>query len=250
MPDSNNTLDDILRETDSLLGRARTLRLEADRFAEQLAAKKDAAGADITEATPQSVYEKAEAPLLEAVSLLQPALSARDALWVGSESTEASEDRKKLADKLADIYGQLGGLARRAGDLAHALDFYTKGRMLEENPAYRIRTTYNRVQAIVLQLLVDPSTIEDIKLLEQARSVRRMPGLDNGPWGNADTVLLSAILGDRQMMREAWQVLVDSRPSQKVFSSGILVLSSLVERLPENALLNRARALYQQHTAS
>src|SRR5690348_14860125 len=104
MPDNDASIADLIRATDSLLERAEDLRKPADEAARKAESEKDDANksASLMEEA-RLAYVNAEKPLEEAVSILQPALSTREAAWDPARSTEASSDLCDLAGKLADV---------------------------------------------------------------------------------------------------------------------------------------------------
>lgn len=192
----------------------------------------------------------AAADLSKAKDLVEPELRLREAtLATETISKLASRDRKELAMRLADSYGPLGGIARRRGEYRQALEFYRKGRELELNSAYEIKSTYNRVQWIVINILVDPSTLKEPESDVAKAAQDTLKLLQNNivpdAWTSADVILLSAILGDRRQLRQAWNDLVETKPTEDVYKSGLLVLRDLAQRLPKNETLQHAVSLYE-----
>jgi hypothetical protein len=253
MPHSEPTLEELLREPDRLIRAARNKRKEADvltRQAEDAEQGSGAANTLDTRSAVESALAEAEADLSAAARLLEPELQHREAhLGTASRSMAASEDRKKLAVRLADCYGPLGGIARRAGDYRRALELYEKGSELERNSAYEIKSTYNRVQWIVVQILIDPSSLSrsDSEVIERARGMLDLLSENLVPdaWTSADVFLLSTILGDRRRLRRAWDSLIETEPTEDVYKSGLLVLQDLAKKLPDNELLRYAIDLYK-----
>jgi tetratricopeptide (TPR) repeat protein len=245
MARSAHTLEELLREADQLLRDARKKRKEADRIVEG----SPAAGGDISPAMDE-LLKQATGDLLKAKDLIEPELRLREA----APATEtvlklASRDRSELATRLADIYGPLGGIARRRGEYQEALDFYEKGKELELNPAYGVKSTYNRVQWIVMKIFLDPSTLDktNSEVEKAAQDTLRLlqESIVRDAWTSADVILLSAILRDRRQLRRAWNDLVETKPTEDVYKSGLLVLRDLAQRLPNNDTLQRAVSLYE-----
>jgi tetratricopeptide (TPR) repeat protein len=253
MARSEHTLEELLREADKLIRAARKKRKEADdltRHAEDAEQSSGPGKALDARSAVERALAEAEADLSAAVRVLEPELRDREAnLVTASPSMAASEDRKELALRLADCYGPLGGIARRARDYRRALEFYGKGRELEMNAAYEIKSTYNRVQWIVMQILVDPSSLSrpDGEVIERASGMLELlsENIVQDAWTSADVILLSAILGDRRRLRRAWDTLVETNPTEDVYKSGLLVLHNLAKRLPDNELLRDAIDLYK-----
>jgi hypothetical protein len=222
-PDPN--LEALLREADDLMRQARGARKNHD-------------------------YDVAESALHKAAGLLEPELHDRE-IHLGDTANVmgASEDRRALAVRLADCFGPLGGIARRRGDYRCAYKLYAKGRELELNEAYNIQSTYNRIQWIVAQILIDPASISnpDGTLATEANEILKLlsRSSDKDPWASADVLLLSSILKDRRRARGAWSDLVDARPIQDVYESGLPVLCELAGKLPDNDLLRDTIAKYR-----
>jgi tetratricopeptide (TPR) repeat protein len=246
MTQPEEPLEYLLHEADRLIRQARKERKEAD----VLTTGSEDSSSQSEFAKPRVALLAAERSLIEAVNLLEPELRLREAKLVArSLSIAASEDRKELAVRLADCYGPLGGIARRLGDYQRAAEFYGKGKDLEQNAAYEIKSTYNRVQWIVAHILQNPASIshEDGELVNYAKDVLALlrDGIVQDAWTSADILLLSAILGDRRSLRRAWKTLVDAKPIPDVYKSGLLVLSEVSAKLPGNELLPYAVDQYR-----
>jgi tetratricopeptide (TPR) repeat protein len=244
MARSEHTLEELLREADQLLRDARKKRKEADRVVGS-----PVAGGDIPPATDE-LLKQATGDLLKAKDLIEPELRLREA----APATEtvlklASRDRSELATRLADSYGPLGGIARRRREYQEALDLYEKGKELELNPAYGVKSTYNRVQWIVMKIFLDPSTLDktNSEVAKAAQDTLRLlqESIVRDAWTSADVILLSAILRDRRQLKRAWDDLVETKPTEDVYKSGLLVLRDLAQRLPNNQTLQQAVSLYE-----
>ena len=154
-----------------------------------------------------------------------------------------------MALRLADCYGSLGGIARRKNDHRGALEWYDKDREVEADPAYEITSTYNRVQSIVMQILVDQSSLSRAAgdLIGRTRSLLDLLSgiLLPDAWTSADIILLAVISGNRRRLRRGWDALIDNEPTDDVYKSGLLVLKDLEGKLSDNALLSHAIGLYE-----
>ena len=253
MAHAETTLEELLQKADKLIRDARNRRKEADALSRRAEGAKQ--GTDPGEASDvrsgrEKALAEAGADYAAAVRLLEPELQRRESLLAtASSSMVASDDRKELAVRLADCHGSLGGIARRADDYRGALEFYGKGRDLEANAAYEIKSTYNRVQWIVLQILVDPSSVSrpGTQVIERARGMLDLlsESIVQDVWTSADVVLLSAILEDRRRLRRAWDSLVGNEPTEDVYKSGLLVLNDLAKAWSSNEVLASAVDLYR-----
>lgn len=149
---------------------------------------------------------------------------------------ETRSDRaahRHAAQVLADQCGRLGGTLRRSGDLPAALDAYRRGAQLERD--WSLDATYNRTNAIVIQVIVDPrgtSALDDdlgavLELLEaQVEGPRRRE-----LWAWADLGLLSLVGGrDRAAMR-AYGNLVELGPEPVFVDSVLAVLRQVRDQV-------------------
>lgn len=88
----------------------------------------------------------------EAVRVLQEELDALD-----PDSPALAGERKESAHRLADYWGRLGGIYRRADMIPEGIDAYRHGMEIERQ--YRLDDSYNLTNWIVLQLLDDPTRL-------------------------------------------------------------------------------------------
>jgi tetratricopeptide (TPR) repeat protein len=117
--------------------------------------------------------------------------------------------RNRIAEKLADVYGQQGGRYRSMGDLDKALEKYVRGREIEQDARYGIVNSYNLTNSLVVPILQDPAnlakSLESIRkaageVARQARGKRR-----DQWWSWADLGLLSLLSGDEDQALEAYR---------------------------------------------
>lgn len=235
---------DVLCRADVFVGRARDRRDQADKALQAASAPQPA----------QSVIEpavalmRAQRLLCCAVRLLQTALGPQDDDDAESgEPRIVTKEQQQLAAKLADVHGSLGGIARRDGQLDRALQHYHAGAALERDPAYEIQSTYNRGQAIVLQLLIDPAQRDAATWKREANQLllRLCARADPDVWAAANIVLVAALLGDQDRFENGLAALHRGEPSHDVFSSGLRVLQELQEAMPPTWLLDEAVAWYR-----
>ena len=172
----------------------------------------------------ETAFAAAETEYLAAVKLLEPKLRRSQQAGDCVTRRGASEDRNYFAFRLADCYGSLGGIARRKNDHRGALEWYDKDREVEADPAYQITSTYNRVQSIVMQILVDQSSLSRaaVDLIARTRSllspiVRHSPPRRHGPAPTSSS--LPAILRQSSNTRRGWDALIDN--SQPMTSTSL-----------------------------
>ncbi|MFN7922294.1 MAG: tetratricopeptide repeat protein [Bryobacteraceae bacterium] len=187
----------------------------------------------------------AEASLRKAIKILEAELSRHD-LERYKDVSSAPEDIREAADRLADCYGSLAGILRRQGQVDEALQFYEKGKKLEEREEFLIKSTYNRVQWIVTSLQQRPPA--DGKLgadvASTIASVRELIGPSDDPWISADRALLAALDGDKKATIDVLDALGATKPIKDVYKSGLPVVQRLHKLLPGNAALAQAESWY------
>jgi hypothetical protein len=168
----------------------------------------------------------------------------------------ASEEVRIAAEMLADILGSLAGIQRRQGRDAEALENYRQGMAIEQNERYLVTSTYNRVQWLVLGVIMRPETVGSVEvqsllaqtlgtLQRQIATTRR-----DDPWALCDLVLLAALADDRMLAEEAFRLLTSLNPVSDVYVSGFRVLEQLHETLPGNAAIGEAIQWYAPFCSS
>lgn len=197
--------------------RSRALQLGAGikrREADEQRAKHSASGAS-AQAAERRMLEDATSRLLDATSLLKGALKSC-----------SLDDARAIAAQLADCYGSLGGISRRQQDYEAALNWYSLGKDLEENREYRVQSTYNRVQWLVLKSLLDKKLPPDLQRIQDA-VIARITNGRRDPWVFADLGLLATLNGDERAARRAFREIDGLAPIRDVYSSGFAVLNDL-----------------------
>src|SRR5262249_10334339 len=90
------------------------------------------------------------------------------------------------------------------------LDSYTQGSRLELDERFEIVNTYNRTNAIILTLLLDPGAVESEELQAESRQLADQLGSQvegsrtNDVWAWADLGLLSLLTGQFERAGEAY----------------------------------------------
>jgi hypothetical protein len=139
------------------------------------------------------------------------------------------EERKEIAQQLADYWGRLGGMYRRRAMAAEGIEAYGRGKELERE--YKLDESYNRTNWIVLKLLDDPAQLEALQpeidettllIAAQVRGPRR-----DEWWAWADLGLLRHLGGQPAEARTAYEQFqrAGARPSD--YRSVLSVLEPL-----------------------
>lgn len=123
----------------------------------------------------------------------------------------ATDPQLQPAD-MAELHGVRGGLLRRLGELAEALESYQRGAAFEQRG--RLASTYNRLNAIRHALLIGDRSLDDLRpeIAEVANVLDRR--LRDDPVA-ADDAWLWADLGDVQLLRGE---IADARDAYHVFT--------------------------------
>jgi hypothetical protein len=152
---------------------------------------------------------------------------------VGQTTAFDDHERHEAAHRLADHYGRLGGLQRRAGQLEPALDSYTHGAEIERE--WHLDDSYNRTNKIVLALLVDPGRLPALAdeigqaadlVHSQVERARR-----DQWWAWADLGLLSLLGGRPHDALWAYDHFAESGARRTDYESTLTVMRELQTRL-------------------
>jgi hypothetical protein len=191
-------------------------------------------------------WATAERALREAIPLLRAELDDREAIFpTGSDATKA------VAAQLADCWGSLGGILRRLGNDAAALESYRQGKDLEMNEAYQIESTYNRIQWIVLRVLANPDVLHDPKeqrFTSELAALQRRKASDAWAW--ADVLLLAILSDNNPLAIEAFNAIDTASTIDDVYKSGLPVLERLASVVPDHEGLQRAIRKYKAKVAA
>jgi hypothetical protein len=208
-------------------------------------------------------YPRALSMLKEATSIAKAELG---------QSTVA-EHRSQLATELCDCYGLVGGVQRRwaaeckvdesAEHLKDSIRAYDDGFIFESNPEYGIVDSYNRLNRLLVRLLLRPDVldVDDAVVLdpgippvnlrhefEQTSSVIRSqiagPRRSNY-WALADLALVEVLLGRRQPAA-AYADFIALSPPDFAYISALAGLRPLAELpIPIAQSLREAVALLE-----
>lgn len=219
------TVGQILREVESLKRQSRRLR-----DAEKL--------------------EPAAEELQLAIQLIEPQVG----IYGASEGAggNVSQNLRDLALQLADCYGSLAGIRRRQKDFEAARDLYGKGRKLEQDKDYGINSTYNQVQWLIIRILIDPGLITD-KDADFQKEIRQVLGVfdeqirknPQDPWLRSDKGLLQTLMDQTLEAQRSWEEMEAVNPLPAVYKSGLAVLETLTEKLPNHRGLKEAVEHFQ-----
>lgn len=191
-------------------------------------------------------FDAARAAINEAINYLK-SLGVPDP----ESNQRASEVEITIAEQLADCWGILGGVYRAQGfeHLSDAKNAYDEGNKYESSTRFNILSTYNRVNRLVVRILMDPDLLSDpppvvddipepVKktmpelLSETDTEIERqlVAGRMDRIWALADLVMVR-LLGDSPKVEIALNEL-DESPGNKTFAyeSTLKVIRDLVER--------------------
>jgi hypothetical protein len=208
-------------------------------------------------------YPRALSMLTEAIAI------ARDDL----DRSTGAERRAQLANELSDCFGMVGGVERRWGDeseadertlhLKAAIRAYDSGFAFESDSQYGIVDSYNRLNRLLVRLLVRPDALaaDDVVVIDpeipavnlrrefekasdfirqQLTSVRR-----GNYWALADLALVEVLLG-RSPAAVAYADFIALSPPDFAYVSalaGLLPLAKLP--IPSAPSLGEAVALLE-----
>lgn len=198
----------------------------------------------------------AEDLLGECVELLRQEHNRLGAQQALPADSAASESAREVAALLADSLGSLAGVLRRRGLVEDALQRYKEGKALEEDDRYRISSTYNRVQWLVLSVLASRNFAATGEFHDEAQRllpvVQRAAKSGDGqdPWRYADVALVALLLRNQRDALEALDVMKSLNPVAEVYKSGLPVLHSLSQALPEHDGLREAADWYAAELGS
>jgi tetratricopeptide (TPR) repeat protein len=173
-------------------------------------------------------YPEAIEQQREAVRILEQEFAS-----LKQDSPALADERKEYAHRLSDNWGRLGGIYRRAGMIAKAIDAYAQGKEIEQGNG--LDDSYNLTNWIVLQVLDDPARLPGLrKEIEDAIALIQVQV--QGPrrkqwWAWADLGLLYHLDG---RVKEAWQAYrrfeqAGARPADR--RSVLDVVRSVKERI-------------------
>ena len=172
--------------------------------------------------------------LNEAIDLLLRELRRVEGL--GANDGDADDiTPTELASELADCYGMLGGVYRRAEDLDKSLESYDAGSGYEKSEKYGVENSYNMTNAIVVRILRDPQSLQSLrdKIKEAIRLVEnQVEGKRKGQWWAwSDLGELRLLSGSLDDARTAYQGFQEKGARARDFESTISVLSELEEKV-------------------
>ena len=147
----------------------------------------------------------------------------------GQETAIEDGEPHEAARKLADHYGRLGGVYRRTGQLVSARNSYTRGAKLERE--WQLDDSYNRTNAIILTILVDPGRLPALvgeieKTAELVRSQVDRTRRDQW-WAWADLGVLNLLDGRQHDALWAYDHFADTGALHGDYESTLTVLRKL-----------------------
>jgi hypothetical protein len=208
-------------------------------------------------------YPRALSMLAEAIAIARADL----------ENSTSGERRAQLATELSDCFGMVGGVERRwayesEGDeralhLKAAIRAYDNGFTFESNSEYGIADSYNRLNRLLVRLLIRPDALysDDVVILDPeipAVNLRRefeeasifireqLTGTRRGNyWALADLGLVEVLLG-RSPAAVAYADFIALSPPDFAYVSALAGLRPLAKLpIPTAPFLQKAVALLQ-----
>lgn len=180
--------------------------------------------------TGQADYAEPVELLLEAIKLLSVELKTTEGR--GGDG-EAAAVRGQLVCALADCYGMLGGVHRRAGDLDRSIEAYDAGQEYEWNADHDVQNSYNITNAIAVRILQDPRSLASLHdqigraidfIWKQVNGKRR-----NQWWAWADLGELRLLAGRFDEAREAYGEFRACGPRATDYESTVAILEELAK---------------------
>jgi predicted negative regulator of RcsB-dependent stress response len=171
--------------------------------------------------------DEARRAYVDSLDLLNEALKVIEA--------HPSDDVPDVDDKI-EMLGMRGGILRRLGDLAGALDSYNQGADVEEK--YQRSTTYNRVNALKGMLETGALRLADVEhrlrsTAEALSTTLKNPAEAKKSWLWADLGDCLALLGDLKGAEIAYRNFINMAETRAPDTT-LRVLRDLATRLRES----------------
>jgi tetratricopeptide (TPR) repeat protein len=192
----------------------------------------------------------------------------------GDGSTTPTRYELQVAEELADCHGSRGGALRRMGSLDEAIREYDLGYALETNRHYKMISTYNTINRIVVRVLRAPAWLHDPGQLTdderkavgdsgargelkaamhrlEARFKELKEQQKKDPWALADLVMIKALQNDEADAKMALKKLKDSKPPNKCYESALGTMRDIAKlELPQVELIRSIRDRYEERVKS
>jgi tetratricopeptide (TPR) repeat protein len=187
-------MQDLLQTLAAAISKATVLRKEGDGLRKDAAEATAPAEAEELRAEAFAAYRQGAAVLSD---VAHSALLTGVALPASPLTPETPESR--LVSLLVELHGASGGLFQRLGERDKALAGYREGASLESR--YRLPSTYNRLNALKIELLDGIETLAQVTPRLEELVVHIQQALDNdqrlgdGGWIYADLGDCLALLG-------------------------------------------------------
>lgn len=201
-------------------------------------------------------FEQAETLLREAIERLSEALDKIDC--AGADKVAAPQDLRSLTSALADCWGSLGGVLRRSGNFMAARKAYEQGMSLEQQDRFRLNSSYNQVQWLVLGILLSPDLLlasnqqlrPEMERIETVIQQQIRTDRSRDPWAFSDLGLVRLLLGEEDGAQAAWSRIEGLDPLPAVYSSGLSVLETLRDAVPRHPGLESAVEWFKKRSSS
>lgn len=181
----------------------------------------------------EELAERAFVSALEALLSAHGQLEDKDRILRSTDtSSQYAEDTELF--ELVEIYGALGGVYQRLGQLESALASYEEGSFLEQK--FQLTSTYNRLNAVKYSLLTGPDLLESqiagIQSLADRihASIMEDKALSDEGWAWADYADCLAFLGRTEEAGRAYATFI-AKAEIKSPERTLDVLSQIASKL-------------------
>lgn len=188
---------EIARRSDLEFESAKQLEMEA--AGSDIGVSADAFTAYVKGALNRATEARNNGNLREALKHLHAARTAIEASnWRErfEDGSVPTETLIKICGQVIDVYGGIGGLYRRLGDLENAIKWLETGARIESSDEKFHRFTYNSVNKFVLEVLAERrSELEELRELDHRLQTLVSRGRKLDEWAWADLAVVNILLG-------------------------------------------------------
>jgi hypothetical protein len=177
--------------------------------------------------------------------------------------------QQDVAEKLADLYGMLGGTLGEEGDLIRAIQAYDAGFEYESDQRYGIKSSYNALNRLITRILFNPRSLTDPTLLRSGPSpaflsvsqelINLRSRLENEVtgsrsddfWAAGDLALVCALIGDDEGAAKAVMLFDTRKPPPSAYEAYVRSVMALADLdTPRKLSLQRLQVLFDRRPVS